>query len=251
MYRNIVLTLLLIVATVIAVELARGRPAPPPLDDRTQKEFTVARAVLERRIPELRLNGITVGQSIDEIHRLTGVPIEVNWTSLEKIRDRKVDIDLHDVAIGDALQFLLCLDRYDLAFYPFPQAEFDVVNGTLMVGTAAVTDPAHTFPHGTLTVRSYDVRDLLSDQYWGYQSTGDLPADNAQRLGALSNLVQSFAGMKNYEWQMGTHGQEPQGYATIMPFAGRLLVVQTAYGHLQVEKFLARLRAAGRERFMQ
>ena len=57
--------------------------------------------------------------------------------------------------------------------------------------------------------------------------------------------------MKNYAWMSGSHGQEPQGYATIMPFAGRLFVVQTAYGHIQVEKFLARLRAVGRQHFIQ
>ena len=158
MYRNIVLTLMLIVAIVIAIELGRPRRVPPPLDDRAEKEFAAARAVLQRRIPELKLHEVTVQQSLDEIHRLTGVPIEVNWKSLEEIRDKPVDIELHDVAIGDLLQFLFCLERYDLAFYPMQQAEFDVVDGTIIIGCATNhSGPGHTFPTAAMTARTYDV----------------------------------------------------------------------------------------------
>ena len=163
MYRNIVLTLMLIVAIVIAIELGRPRHVPAPLDDRAEKEFVAARAVLERRIPELKLHGVTVQQALEEIHRLTSVPIADNWSSIEQVRDRKVDVDFHDVALGDAVQFLLCLDRYDLAFYPLVQAEFDVVNGTLVIGSAVENKPVRTFPSGIMTLRSYDVRDLLAD----------------------------------------------------------------------------------------
>jgi hypothetical protein len=244
-FRNIVLTVLLIVAIVIAAELARPGPAPPPLDDRAENEFASARKVLERRISELNLHGITVQQSLELVHRQTGVPIEVNWNSLENVRDRQVDIELRDVAIGDLLQFLFCLDRYDQAFYPLQQPEFDVIHGTIVVGKSVFND-SRTFPVGALTLRSYDVRDLLTDEYWGYES-GPKPAKVGDaRLGELSWLVQNLAGMKNYEVQAGTHGQEPSGTACIYAMAGRLFVVQTAYGHLQVEDFLARLRAAGR-----
>jgi hypothetical protein len=162
-----------------------------------------------------------------------------------EVRDRQVDIELHDVAVGDVLQFLFCLDRYDLAFYPYPQPEFDVIHGTVLIATS-VQGTSRTFPAGALTLRIYDVRDLLTDEYWGYQSADQSVFEGDSRLGELRWLVQNLAGMKNYELQSGTHGQEPEGFASINSSAGRLFVVQTAYGHLQVEAFLARLRAAGR-----
>jgi hypothetical protein len=223
MYRNIVLTLMLSVAIVIAIELGRPRPAPPPLDHRAEKEFAAARAVLERRIPELKLHGVTVGQSLGEIHRVTGVSIEVNWKSLEEVRDRKVDVELHDISLGDALQFLLCLDRYDSSFFPTAQAEFDVIDGRLTIANGSASPPM--FPPRAMTLRQYDVRDLLSDSYWGYQPTGSPTTAGADRLNELANLLQALAGMKNY--QSATNAGQPSGVASIMPFAGRLFVVQT------------------------
>jgi hypothetical protein len=253
MYRNIILTLVLIAAIVVAIELAPPPPAPPPPDNRAEREFAAARAVLERRIPELKLHGMTVAQALEEIHRQTGVPIEDNWTSLEEARDRHVDVELHDVALGDAVQFLLCLDRYELLFYPMAQAEFDVVNGTLMIGSSAnFNRPPRTFPTGTMTLRAYDVRDLLTDSYWGYQDSGQLTKQGEDRLSAIANLVQNFAGMKNYQLLSGSHSNnEPSGSAFIGTFAGRLFVMQSAYGHIQVEKLLARLRASGRDHSVQ
>lgn len=248
MYRNIVLTLMLVVAIIIAIELARSRPAPAPLDDRAEKEFAAARAVLERRIPELKLNGVTVGQALEEIRRKTGIPVAVNWTSLDSLRDRQVDIDLHDIAIGDALQFLFCLDRYNTTgLFGVPQAEFDVVNGTLIVGKAAMLPPGpRTFPSAAMKVRCYDVRDLVDDPYWGYQPASAQATQRESRLAALAVFVQQYAGMNN--WEIVGQGSSvgwPSGAGTTKAFAGRLIVVQTTYGHMRTERFLARLRAAG------
>jgi hypothetical protein len=247
MYRNVVLTLLLVVAIVIAIELARPRRSPPPAADPAELAFAQARAVLERRIPELKLQGMNVRQSVEEIRRVTGVPMEVNWETLGALGDRPVDIELHDVALGNALNFVLCLDRYSLVFYPLPQADFDVVRGVVMIAGARPSNSGAHIPAGVMTLRSYDVRDLLTDSYWGYQPTGDPTTQGEQRTLEVANLVQGFAGMKNYQQLPGSHGRdEPNGLATITPFAGRLIVFQTVYGHMQVEKFLQRLRDAGR-----
>jgi len=245
MYRNVTLTLLLIFAVVIAIELARP-PKPPtmlveaPLSDTN-------RAVLELRIPELKLHQVTVQQAIEEIRRKTGIPIAVDWTSLEEIRDRTVDIELHDVAIADALQFLFCLDSFNSYDFPYPQTEFDVVSATLIISRSARVGSRGTFPRAALTLRSYDVRDLLTDSYWGYQSTGGLTKQGESRLSELASFVENSAGLKNWESHPGSHSShEAAGSAAVWGFAGRLMVFQTAYGHMQVDAFLSRLRANGR-----
>jgi hypothetical protein len=255
MYRNVALTLLVILTAIIALELARAPrrvPAPSPGDEAA---FQANRRVLETRIPDLDLRNTTVGEAIELIRQTTHVPIAANWQSLDDLRKRPVDIELHNVTLGDAMQFLLCLDQYDASYFPIPQAEFDVANGMLMIAAPGRRFAQNSnFPSRSLRLRIYDVRDLLNDSYWGYDSTGGQNAARGEsRLDELQYLVQTYAGMKN--WQYGirqgpnasgggsSSGQEPNGPASVYGLAGRLFVVQTTYGHMRTEAFLERLRA--------
>jgi hypothetical protein len=247
MYRNVLVTLLVLLTGVVAIELwhpARTPPAPAPDDEAA---FQANRRLLETRIPDLDLRNVTVGEAIEQVRKATHVPIAVNWQSLDELRKRPVDIELQNVTLGDAVQFVLCLDRYDWAQFNIPQADFDVVNGTLVIGATRQGNHLSGFPPRALRMRVYDVRDLLSDSYWGYQSTGGQNiARGDSRLDELQGLVQNFAGMKNWDPgpRMGTFsGYEPEGFASIYGFAGRLFIVQTTYGHMRTEAFLERLRA--------
>ena len=243
MYRNVLLTALVLLTAVVAIELsrpARTRAAPASDDEAA---FAANRRVLEIRIPDLDLRNVTVGEAIEQIRRATRVPIAVNWESLDDLRKRPVDIELQNVTLGDAVQFVLCLDQYDTYQFPMPQAEFEVANGTLMIGASR----GGNFPERALRLRVYDVRDLLTDSYWGYQSTGgQTTARGDSRLDELQGLVRTYAGMKNWNpgMQSGSFsGNEPGGLASMYGFAGRLFVVQTTYGQMRVEAFLERLRA--------
>lgn len=251
MYRNVALTILVVLTAIIALELARApRPTPAPTPD-DEAAFQANRRVLETRIPELDLYNTNVGQAIELIRQATHVPIAVNWQSLDELRKRPVDIELHNVTLGDAIQFVLCLDQYDEFQFPMPQAEFDVANGTLMIGPGRSGTTGSSFPARALRLRAYDVRDLLTDAYWGYQPAGGQnTARGDSRLDELQGLVRSYSGLKNWDLgpKFGTYsGQEPEGQASIYGFAGRLFVLQTTYGHMRVEAFLERLRAMNKE----
>ena len=255
-YRNVMLTVLVLATGIIATELRPPRhpalPVPTPEDE---VAFQANRRVLETRIPELDLRDTTVGPAIDRIRQAARLGLAVNWQGLEDLRDRKVDIVLRNVAVGDAIQFVLCLDQYDVSYMPIPQAEFDIVSGTLILGAPRILmqrDP-NQFPERLLRVRVYDVRDLLTDEYWGYASTASQTrAHEDARLHEVVGLVRQYAGMKNWAIETrsaGTHSSimsltsEPDGSAALNGFAGRLIAVQTTYGHMQIEAFLARLRA--------
>lgn len=247
MYRNVLLTVLVLLTAVVAIELwhpARARTVPAPNDEAA---FQTNRRLLETRIPDLDLRNITVGEAIEQIRKATHVPIAVNWQSLEELRKRPVDIELQNVTLGDAVQFVLCLDAYDWAQFNIPQADFDVVNGTLVIGATTQGHRPSGFPPRALRLRVYDVRDLLSDSYWGYLSTGGQDtARGDSRLDELEGLVEHYSGMKNWARQGVTgsfSGHEPDGFASMSGLAGRLFVVQTTYGHLRTEAFLERLRA--------
>jgi hypothetical protein len=248
MYRNVALTILVILTAIVALELARAPralPAPTPEDETA---FEANRRVLETRIAELNLHNTTVGEAIERIRQATHIPFAVNWESLEKLRDRPIDAELHDVALGDAVQFVLCLDQYDASQFPLPQADFDVVNGTLIIGGPRRGSSApNNFPPRALRMRMYDVRDLLAEPYWGYRPNPKQAAERSEdRAQALGWLVQSEAGMKNWDisHRPGSfNGFEPGGFASLNVWAGRLFVVQTTYGHMRIEAFLARLRS--------
>jgi hypothetical protein len=247
MYRNVLHTTLVLLTAVIAVKLWRPSHTPPPPAPNDEAAFAANRRLLETRIPDLDLRNVTVGEAIETIRKATHVPIAVNWQSLDELRKRPVDIELRDVTLGDAVQCILCLDRFNGVQFGLSQADFDVVDGTLVIGATSRGNQTSGFPPRTLRMRVYDVRDLLSDAYWGYQSTGGQKmARGDSRLDELQNLVQSYSGMKNWERQGITgsfSGHEPEGFASIYGFAGRLFTVQTTYGHMRTEAFLERLRA--------
>jgi hypothetical protein len=245
MYRNVVLTILAITTSFIAIRLALPA-APPGLDPfKSERIFQANRQVLEKRIAHLSLKNMTVGQAIEQLCAQAGVPLAANWKGLEQTRDRPVDSELRDVTFGDAVQFLLCLDRSDWSYNPYPQVEFDVANGSVFIGLGnALSAAPPEFPARAMTVRIYDVRDLLTDEYWGYISTASVTANGESRLGTIAQLVQRHAGLKNWELSGGTNDHGGLGVASMNWIAGRLVVAQSTYGHMRIEAFLARLRSA-------
>jgi hypothetical protein len=237
MLRNILLTALLIVAIVIAIEMRATRP-------RTQAEpelSAVVQECLDRRIPNLVIYGGTYREAIEQMKRATGVPINVDWTTIPKWDAQKIDIELHDIALGDAVAYLFRMDR--MGFSDAEQVDFEILNDHLFITSSK------RFPPSAVALRLYDVRDLLTDQYWGCASGPDPTQTQLARLDALARLIEAFAGSRN--WIMGSrrggsHGLgEEFGYGDIRFGAGRLFVNQTTRGHRQVEAALERLRNGG------
>jgi hypothetical protein len=239
MYRNVVLTLLTVTAIYIAVRLSHPKPALLPVDD--EQIFQANRQVLEKRFAVLALRNTTVGGAIEQLCRGADVPLAANWKDLEGLRDHPVDIELRNVSLGDAMQFLLALDGlYRYRSLP----DFSVANGTLVI--AAHARQPYAFPVRSMTVRVYEVGDLLTDEFWGCKLSGTIPADGDSRIQALQDLLQEDGGLVNWPRATGSLSMATQDdFASITSFGTKLVVLQTTYGHMRIESFLAQLRVKG------
>lgn len=236
MYRKILITLLVVLIAVIALELARPRHAPRAV---ARPVPSTAESLLRRRIPELKLRNLTVEQAIDTIRTTVHVPILVNWDGMTSLRYATIDVQLRDVALADALRIIFTpISAGEPVRCDWGGVDFDVLNGTLIVTTAP------TFP--VMRVQIYDVHDLITDAYWGVES-GPRPAEvQANRLTDLSNLVRDSLSMYNWEQGPGSHGAgELSGRAASWGSAGRLFVGQTEEGQRKVAILLEQLRRQG------
>ena len=234
MYRNTLLTALLIVAIVIAIELR-----PNPVATRMEPVIPEPAQCLQRRIPTLTLRHTKVRDALEQMHKITGVEFSVDWLSIPAWDLEELNLELHDVTVNDALAQIFRINSSH-SNVPLEQVDFDVVSGCVRIADAS------RFPAAVMTLRIYDVRDLLTDQYWGCAS-GPNPAEaQADRNARLCGIIESFSGSRDWEAQRQiTRFHVPRGEASITFLAGRILVRQTNQGHRQVEAALERLRNGG------
>ena len=81
-----------------AKALAAGKPSP------------ALRAQLNRRLPEVKFEGVGLGDALDFVRDVTHITIEVDWKGLESVgvvRDAAVTARFFDVPAGQALLYLL------------------------------------------------------------------------------------------------------------------------------------------------
>src|SRR5688572_29568783 len=80
--------------------LALAQPKAPP------KEDDAVKAHLDRRLPELRFDGVALADVVDFMRDVTGANVFVNWQAIEKAggkRDAPVTLRLRDVPFRTAL----------------------------------------------------------------------------------------------------------------------------------------------------
>jgi hypothetical protein len=159
MYLKIVLTLLLAVAVVIAVQLARapraesGAPGSPPAAgpagapaDREPVWATDRDPLLDRKIARLDLTGVTVLEALDRLRDEAGVNIVVGWPTSHPSYGKPVELHLRDATLRAALRALIepLGDRL----------HFTSIDGVIVVN-------AHMeYPWAGVT-RLHDARDLI------------------------------------------------------------------------------------------
>jgi hypothetical protein len=221
-WMNAMVTLLAASMAIIAVRLAVPRRMSAPL-----REKNIAEQKLMERIPELKLKGMAVDEAVKELEKIAEVNIVVKWQFPQENRPRRrvVDVDLHDISLLAALHCIVGEDMHC-------NAEGEVI----MVG------PPWSFYPADMTVRVYDVRDLISDQYWGSKSqqTDAVHVEEA-RSHAIVRAVKDYTNIENWvQSGLSTRASPSGGQATAC--AGRLIVLQTTDGHLKVEKLLELLR---------
>jgi hypothetical protein len=226
MYVRIMLTLLVAATAFIAVRLAIPSRSVPV----SVSTPGVAEAALDGTIDSLEFNATPAEQAVKVIEQKTGIHIVVNWDSLVKrgvSPQSPVTASLQYVAVSDALHAILQAGNKDW------RLTSNSLGDTL---TLSVLDDV---PRYRLSVRVYDVRDLLTDEYWGAKSEA-AAATEIDRLNSLTGLVDTYVRGERLDIQRLDDTGPPTPHVT--GFAGKLIVSQTTEGHRRVEHFLAWLR---------
>jgi hypothetical protein len=256
MYVKVMLTLLVALAAVIA--LALGRPPSPP--DALAGRVEVPNP-LNTVIDEVELVDISLEQAVDVLRRKTGANIVVNWNEFEGTgidRSQPVETDLRNVSLLAALRVLFDHgkpSRGQHGEFRLPRYDCEFSGGVVAVFNPFVRPPQ-------LLARAYDVRDLLADRFYlppapapdskaaprsnasGEERADGSAADDdgpAARLAELVKLVQRDPACADPMWAATSFaGGTPT--PSVHGWGGRLIVVQTAERHRNIEAMLEALR---------
>jgi len=233
-YVKVMLTLLVAATAVLAWVM---RPVPPVQVSAPNvvppNRFDEA---LGRMIDSIDIKDVPAQDVVRALHDKTGVDIRVDWETFEKsspsfLRTEHVTFSLTHVTLCDAL------DRV------FNRDASGGRNGGRYVGFTSFGNTVEVRgdapPSSGMIMRAYDVRDLLSDDYWGVKtpSGAETETQNA-RTRDLIDLVGNYVGSGVNDI---TFSGIPQG-GHMESFGGRLMVTQTAVGHQCVANVLAWLR---------
>ena len=94
-------------------------------------------------------------------------------------------------------------------------------------------------PSDAMTLRIYDVHDLLTDDFWRYDSEH---LSVQARLDELRGLIHYQSGMNNFYEPPIIAPRPPPGDARVTTFSGRLCAIQTPIGQAQAQTLLEHLR---------
>jgi hypothetical protein len=230
MYVKIVLTLLVVLTAALVVKVSRPTivveaplPAPP----------SRAEAALYRNVAALSLWNITLEAAIPKLEELGDVKIDADWNALSKVgisRDDQIRVLMNSGEFHEKIKTALTCGHPGLELVC--EGEGD---------TVSVTTESN-FAKG-LIVRTYDVRDLLTDRYWGIKvAPADVEEIQRHRIESLAGIIEVSIGggsLDEYNlWLVTNTGMR----AELRPWAGRLIVTQTARNHRKIERMLATLR---------
>jgi len=153
------------------------------------------------------------------------------------MKDLRVTLSLKDVPVWVALEMI---------FNPYWAREglhFDAIGDEVIVSLGG------HFTRDKLKLRCYDIRDLLTDEFWGAKTPTE-HADEvlADRSASIATLIEAAAGLENYPFAGGSRGDDAylDGFGWNLNMSWRLFVAQTSYGQRRFEMAIARLREEAR-----
>jgi len=250
MYVKLVLTLLVLLAAAVVVALARPRAAPPAeVED-----------PLDARVPVLKVDGLPLGRAVMSLHETTRANIVVKWDQLAAhglTPDTAVDADVRDITLLSALRVVFEQRQRAAPNGGRGSLSYATRDGVVTIADAAADPPP-------LVVRVYDVRDLVSDEYFSrlprrpWLGRADaVPGGDADglddRMAVLVQLVarSGWNATGGYNIFLSPPGAlatlppRPRGPApSISGFAGRLVIVDTPEAQRETETILRKLREA-------
>jgi hypothetical protein len=194
---------------------------------------------LDRRLPEVDLDAVTLRGAVDVLRGATGANIFVNWKALEAAgvgRDTPVSVRLRNVRAAKALNVLL-----DLVGPEEAKLGYTIDDGVVTVSSA------DDLQKDTMT-RVYDVRDLLQAAAGAKRQLVDgapdkrfpllvRPGQDAPTAGeaAVTKLITATVAPASWRDNGGDVGSARM-------LAGQLIVTQTPENQEAVEDLIGRVR---------
>jgi len=216
----------------LAARLAGGAsPATAPArDDDTP--------ILDRVVPELRLDNVTLEDAIRMIQERTHSNIVMRWEGLANggtQKSAKVKMHLWDIPVREAIAVLI-------ASAADGRAEIDYsVEGSLLVVSSKIFDSP------TYDVKILDVRDLL-DMAIARRAETEKAAGNIATARSVE-AVESDAARELIDLITSTVNRtawsDTGGNGTLHIWAGRLFISQLPAVQKHVEELLAKIRKSG------
>jgi hypothetical protein len=230
MFSRISQTLILIAMIAIGVRLWQPPRLAAESGARAEPD-----ALLLQRVHRLDVRGLSREQAVAMIQKECSAKLIVDWRSLTGIvateeeeaqyRSAKLDAWVGDVTIETALKGVLG-----------KTASFQVAGSNIKVTANEELNAEE------MTVRAYDIADLVTDKFWGVTTP---PGEEMAVRAARANQVRNVITQHTYAigWHINYIGSgNPGGNASISVLGTSLLVTQTTDGHWTVAHALWELR---------
>lgn len=240
---------LLTLAAFAVSSATRPAAAPPAPGARVYPPDGKIDAALKQRLPVVRMRQVSLQEAIEWFRSETGANLFVDWVALQAAnidRAAKVDVDLQDVSLAEALDYTLRSTRRD----PSTQLWWDVQDNVIVI--SAEGGIAHDG-----SVRIYDVRDLMETELaklkvrWeSWMKKNGPPSSNPQRVlvgsePAWDVLAQAIMMLITDQVDADTWKDNGGTIGSIRELNGRLIIRQTWQNHQKVEAILDELREKG------
>jgi hypothetical protein len=210
----------------------------------TQPPGEPSLANLDQQIDEVKIESLTLDQSIDLLREKTHANLVVLWgNEMESSFRRNIKIKLHlwDVTLGQALKVICALALNSDG----SEMSYDVLEDVIRIGT-----PDTLRREGGLVTRLYDIRDIIDDIVrfqFAHSPPGPPPArvSNFNDQTAVDEAVESI--VRVLEDTVSPDSWKDNGGAdgSVRALAGRLVIAQTAANHREVIRVLRVLRSVG------
>ncbi|QOV89510.1 hypothetical protein [Humisphaera borealis] len=221
-----------------------------PADERTGR-------LLQRKLPELRLDNIEFSDVVEYFKDVSGCDILPIWPAIERgglKRNEKVSVRLYNVKFSKALTIVL-----DSISSPTCHLTYVIDDGIIVIGPRSDLIPRRAVS------KFYDIRDLLTPQ-----SDAALPVvvpsevlppaasaattkpatqpdaiavDGGVQSPTEAEVVKDLIALIRETVDPGSWKEEGGDFATIRSLFGQLVIRQTPEGHRDIERLLASLRS--------
>lgn len=199
----------------LAFGVHAGPPADKDLDGPGHVSEAAAKAMLERRLPELNFNGNKLSDIVDFMRDVTGANIFVNWKALQAAKitkDTPVTLRIRDVQVSKALDLILTDAAGENNKLAWIRDEDVIIISTV----ADLKKEKET--------KTYDLRFLLDD------AKGDA---RQKRLDAAVKMITGSIDPKSWHAHDGSIKEE----------SGQLVVTQSKENQNAIANLLEQLKA--------